>query len=54
MIAWLLSKLFPPKEPIYHVYRRETKKIPIRNPWVEGFHADDFKDADSFGLELFK
>lgn len=29
MIERILSLLFPPREPIYHVYRHTTKEIPV-------------------------
>jgi hypothetical protein len=51
MIAWILSKLFPPSEPIYHTYRRETKKIPVLTPsqaWAHYLHMR--KGISTFGM----
>ncbi len=51
MIAWILSKLFPPTEPIYHAYRRETKKIPVWTPsqaWAYYLHMR--KGISTFGM----
>lgn len=51
MLSWILSKLFPPTEPIYHAYRRETKKIPVLTPsqaWAYYLHMR--KGISAFGM----
>lgn len=42
MISWILSKLFPPEEPIYHLYRRGTKDIPVPND-LKGAYVRHFE-----------
>jgi hypothetical protein len=51
MISRILSILFPPTEPIYHTYRRETKKIPVLTPsqaWAYYLHMR--KGISTFGM----
>lgn len=51
MIAWILSKLFPVKEPIFHAYRRETKKISVLTPsqaWV--YYLNTHKGISTFSM----
>ena len=55
MFSWALSKLFPPSESIYHVYRRETKKIPVMTPsqaWAYYLHMRKGISADSLRSSL--